>query len=175
MKDYEDITASNEEAKEEWARVKKMLKISNVQLPQNSNILDIGGGVGRFSKIINQEAQHNAYSLDIQNTGAEKSANPLIADASNLPFPDDTFNLVHSRGIFDQKLYKSNMQQLVSEVHRVLKTGGVLSVNDSDHPDDSFFEPFFTRVSNPTYEYSSLWRKKERVTAEELTQRLRKD
>jgi ubiquinone/menaquinone biosynthesis C-methylase UbiE len=45
----------------------------------------------------------------------------LNADAENLPFPDDSFDLVYSHGVLH---HTPNTERAIQEVHRVLNPGG---------------------------------------------------
>lgn len=67
-----------------------------------------------------QEPSNNQQTLEFQ-----------VADARNLPYPDDSFHMVLDKGTLDAMLSdrqegKSNCRQMIQECARVLKTGGIL-------------------------------------------------
>ncbi|MHC1717000.1 MAG: class I SAM-dependent methyltransferase [Candidatus Dojkabacteria bacterium] len=53
-------------------------------------ILDIGGGMGNFSAVVNHEGFF-CVSLDIQPLSLTRLANPTRGDAYHMPFPDSSF------------------------------------------------------------------------------------
>jgi ubiquinone/menaquinone biosynthesis C-methylase UbiE len=53
------------------------------------------------------------------------AAQVQVADAENLPFSDDTFDLVYSYGVLHRP---PNTARAIHEVHRILRRGGVAQV-----------------------------------------------
>jgi ubiquinone/menaquinone biosynthesis C-methylase UbiE len=52
-------------------------------------------------------------------------SNVQVADAENLPFPDNSFDLVYSWGVLH---HSPNTQQAINEVHRVLRPCGIARI-----------------------------------------------
>ncbi len=78
-----------------------------------------------FAKYLNDQGIF-AVSLDIRNTRPEKGSNPVIADAEILPFPDESFDIITTRGMLDYMIYEGNdIEKVYKEVARVLKPGGI--------------------------------------------------
>ena len=67
------------------------------------------------------EARKNAQARNLKNIRFE------MADASYLPYPDSTFDLVTSRRA---PHHFSNITKFLTEAHRVLRPGGRLGVSD---------------------------------------------
>ncbi|WP_339287205.1 class I SAM-dependent methyltransferase [Paenibacillus sp. FSL E2-0201] len=100
-------------------------------LPTASRILEVGCGTGRSSCYLAAQG-HDVTGVDIQpdmiskaKIRAEKenaSIEFLVGDASSLPFPDESFDviLVESVSIF------TDTDTAFSEYYRVLRTGGKL-------------------------------------------------
>lgn len=96
-----------------------------------SRILEVGCGTGRTSCYLAAQG-HDVTGVDIQpdmiskaTIRAEKeqaSVHFLVGDASSLPFPDESFDviLVESVSIF------TNTNKALSEYYRALRTGGTL-------------------------------------------------
>ncbi len=106
---------------------------------QGKKALDIGSGLGGV-------AYHLAREYDCQVTGLE--INPwMVKEATNrapeeikhklnfvlntnnshLPFENESFDIVYSKGVL---CHVENKQGIFSECYRVLKPGGVLVIND---------------------------------------------
>lgn len=101
--------------------------------------LDIGCGPGFFSILLAQD-QHNVTSMDYseemlakaQANFAELGVHPTTVrgDAQNLPFEDNSFDLIVSR---DLVWNLEDPERAYSEWIRVLKPGGRLFVADGNH------------------------------------------
>lgn len=96
------------------------------------NVLEIGTGVGTDARhIISQGGIYTGVNIDQGST--ELTAKALAtfglqgivqkASATDLPFPDETFDVVYSFGVLH---HIPNIETAVSEIHRVLKPGGEL-------------------------------------------------
>lgn len=67
-----------------------------------------------------QRCEMAGYTPDLQ-----------VADAEQLPFPDNTFDIVYSYGVMH---HSADPAQCVREARRVLKPGGVLRIMIYHHP-----------------------------------------
>ncbi len=93
-----------------WNRcVRKLLH----RLGPEATVLDLGAGTHRRAP--------NVITLDIQPTPTVD----VIADGHVLPFPDATFDAVISEAVLE---HVQRPEQVVSEIHRVLKPGGHICV-----------------------------------------------
>ena len=93
-------------------------------------VLEIGGGLGTD---LAQFASHGANVTDLDLSAGHLALAQenfrlrglkgrfIHHDAEHLPFPDHTFDLVYSVGVIH---HTPNTQQVVREIHRVLKPGG---------------------------------------------------
>jgi len=86
-------------------------------LPKDPLILDVGGRIQPYRALLPQESSY--FAVDLRPT-------PLvncIAAAQQLPFPNDLFDLVLCTQMLE---YAPEPACVISEIHRILKRGGVL-------------------------------------------------
>lgn len=99
-------------------------------MKKGSSVLEIGCGVGLDSFVMARNGLR-LTAVDLTQvavkTASERfcreqlDAGFLIADAENLPFPDQSFDYVYSFGVLH---HVSDTQKSLDEVYRVLKKGG---------------------------------------------------
>ena len=155
-----NLTGDQETAQDIWKNILSDIQHAGREdILQNPTVLDLGGGMGEFSKNLNTKGIH-CISLDAQDLDVDPSANPVRGNAHQMPFADGSFSIVHARGAFDGILYHHDFAKLIAEVARVLKTGGILSVHDCDQPPKEEIEKYFRLLSKAEKEYSTLWEKK---------------
>jgi glycosyltransferase involved in cell wall biosynthesis/ubiquinone/menaquinone biosynthesis C-methylase UbiE len=94
------------------------------------DVLEIGGGLGTD---LVQFAKHGARVTDLDLSAGHLalaqenfrlrglSGRFLHHDGERLPFPDGSFDLVYSNGVIH---HTPNAQQVINEMHRVLRPGG---------------------------------------------------
>lgn len=107
-----------------------------IRTDRNLNILDVGTGTG-FLALIFAEMGHNVTGIDISRHMLEKSRNNadklrlnvdfMHGDAENLPFDDDTFDIVVNRYLL---WTMPNPELAIDEWSRVVKSGGKLALID---------------------------------------------
>jgi len=101
---------------------------------RGSDVLEVGCGLGTDGVSF---ARHGAFYTGVDLTEASialarkrfalegLTAELRTADAENLPFPDDGFDLVYSHGVLH---HTPDTQRAIDEVHRVLRPGGTAMV-----------------------------------------------
>lgn len=102
---------------------------ADVQLNKES-LLDLGCGIGNLTAALKKEKPSlKVTGIDI-NKKAIKKANTLFpqtnflkADISNLPFKNNTFEIITG---FDILEHLSNPKKVLKEVYRILKKGGIV-------------------------------------------------
>lgn len=113
--------------------LRRLVKLSQ---GKNSNILEIGCGSGIYTLALLKESQnysgYNATLVDFSPTAlslARKNAakngvdvNFVLADAFNLPFPDETFDIVWNGGV-NEHFENQKRQSIFNEMARVCKLG----------------------------------------------------
>jgi SAM-dependent methyltransferase len=85
-------------------------------------ILDIGCGNSPF-KFLLDKSKTNYTGIDIENATKFDYYNPdkVIFDGEHIPFADESFDNIISTEVLE---HIENPEQIISEMHRVLKQGG---------------------------------------------------
>jgi ubiquinone/menaquinone biosynthesis C-methylase UbiE len=139
---YHDGAAAQYDAKWgiDWGDVgagqvlQKVEKLLGTPLPRFERSLEIGAGTGYFSlHLLRQGVIGRATATDISPGMIEvlrRNAATLgvdvetaVADAEQLPFPDDHFDLVCGHAILH---HIPDLERAFAEFHRVLRPGGVI-------------------------------------------------
>ena len=115
-----------------WEKVAKAI-IDHYNLPKSPKILDIGCGKGfllfDFLKII---PDADIYGIDISQYAIDHSKEEIrdrlqVGNATKIPWPDDTFDLVISINTF-HNLHNFELEQAIREMERVGKQNKYLCV-----------------------------------------------
>ena len=77
--------------------------------------------------------------------GGHDNATFHIADVTDLPFEDNSFDVAHCHAVL---MHVPDTQAALAEVRRVLKPGGIVSAREM-FVESSFFEPGHTRKPCP--------------------------
>ncbi len=114
----------------------------HLSLNQDSNVLDLGCGPGYYSAEVARNIPNGKQTLvDIQQEMLDMAKDRLDslgisntlyvkADAADLPFEDDSFDVVYLVAMLGEVPDKD---KCIRELHRVLRTGGLLSVSEQSH------------------------------------------
>ncbi|WP_223596588.1 class I SAM-dependent methyltransferase [Neobacillus bataviensis] len=90
----------------------------------------------------------------------------FIGDAENLPFPDETFDLVTCR---IAPHHFPNVKRFVNEVYRVLKPNGQFLLDDNVTPEEEEFDQFYNTIEKwRDYSHYRAWKKSEWLQMIEL-------
>ena len=97
-------------------------------LAVDKDILELGCGTGMILKELDPVA-HSAIGIDISpgmlKQAQERGLNVVVGSATALPFADDSFDMVCS---FKVLAHIEEIERAMSEVHRVLRPGGVAAL-----------------------------------------------
>ncbi len=112
----------------------RLLNTFGVQSLSEYNILDIGCGDGSFLRQLLQwgAKPKNLAGIDLR-SGPVKLANLLnpnldviCGSAVELPWSDETFDLVCLNTVFTSILDQEMKQQIVTEIDRILRSNGII-------------------------------------------------
>lgn len=131
MRDHFDLIASFYDrliGPPDNSRLRHLLK-----LPANGWLLDAGGGTGRVSCQLNPLIKHAVVS-DLSHRMLQKARAkdlcPVRAHAERLPFDDQCFDRVL---VVDALHHFCNQKEAISDLVRVLKTGGRMVIEEPDY------------------------------------------
>ena len=103
---------------------------------KNKRVLELGAGTGKTLISILKQKPSSIYAIDFSSKAIEKSAvifqdkvKLLKADARDLPFPDESFDVVIAYYILNNSLRKDRIK-IVKEIRRVLKKNGLCVFED---------------------------------------------
>ena len=103
---------------------------------QERSILDVGCGYGRTLSELNDRGFKNLTGVDFsqaminQGLKLHPQLNLLKNNGDKLPFPDDKFDAVLLIAVLTCTANPEEQENLISEISRVLKSGGILYIND---------------------------------------------
>ncbi len=121
--------------------------IRRARLRPGERLLDLGAGTGDLAReALRQQPACRVlaadYTLEMMRVGRARYARPADwcgADALNLPFPDESFDVVVSGYLLRNVV---DLPRALSEQRRVLRPGGRLVALDTTRPPRSLLSPF---------------------------------
>jgi SAM-dependent methyltransferase len=108
----------------------------------NLSVLDLGCGAGKsYYYFLNVNSKIVWTGIDIIDSpemlsGRDDNIQIKIYDGVNIPYPDNYFDIIYCKQVFEHVRYP---EKLLKEVHRVLKPGGYF-VGSTSH-----LEPYHSR------------------------------
>ncbi|MDY6904291.1 MAG: class I SAM-dependent methyltransferase [Thermodesulfobacteriota bacterium] len=103
---------------------------------RSAAVLDVGCGYGRLLAVLNEAGYTNTVGVDISPAMIERGkalypeADLRVWEGDALPFGTDRFDGVLLVAVLNCIPTNTGQQLLISEIHRVLKPGGVLFISD---------------------------------------------
>ncbi len=138
---------------------------------QPQGVLDVGCGTGKQLSLLPKNM--HAVGIDLSEAMLDQAAKQAQgrcrqADATAIPFNDDSFDLIISQFALHEK-ETATIELELKEVKRLLQPGGVFSVVDFDLPDEhTFIAGFFKwgvarieqQAGGEHYENFKVWMKR---------------
>ena len=117
---FEDM---DETAALSWISIKSHLERIGLFPSPNPKILELGSGNGIALEEMKKEGL-DAVGVDLR-PRSDKDVVQVAARIEQLPFADESFDLIYSSSVFDDDLYKQDQRAMLEECARVLKKGGL--------------------------------------------------
>ncbi|BAY94208.1 MULTISPECIES: class I SAM-dependent methyltransferase [unclassified Tolypothrix] len=123
----------------------RQLALQGLTISSDSKSLDLCCGSGQATQFLVKLSQ-NVTGLDASPLSLKRarqnvpSASYVEAFAENMPFADGEFDVVHT-SVALHEMEPQQLRQIISEVYRVLKPGGVFTLVDFHAPTNPIFWP----------------------------------
>jgi len=125
--------------------------MDKMQVPKGAAAIDICCGtgdwtialaeaVGENGKVVGLDFSQNMLNVGIDKTKHMPQVQMIQGNAMSLPFPDNSFDFA-TIGFGLRNVPDS--YQVLSEMHRVLKPGGMIACLETSQPNNLLFKPFF--------------------------------
>lgn len=123
----------------------RQLALQRLTIKQNTEVLDLCCGSGQATNFLVQHSQ-NVTGLDASPLSINRakknvpSAKYVEAFAEDMPFSNNQFDLVHTSAALHE-MNSEQLKQIIQEVYRVLKPGGIFTFVDFHSPTNLLFWP----------------------------------
>jgi ubiquinone/menaquinone biosynthesis C-methylase UbiE len=101
----------------------KVLREEGMDLTKNVKVLEVGSGNAAFLDFLRKKGV-NVVGIDAEPRGTKDSPQ-IIGRIEQLPFREESFDVVLSTLVFDSGIYHQDQDFMIREIARVLKHGGV--------------------------------------------------
>ncbi|HBL12756.1 MAG TPA: SAM-dependent methyltransferase [Cyanobacteria bacterium UBA11162] len=114
------------------------LPLQNLTITHETRVLDLCCGSGQATRFLVEYSQ-NVTGLDVSLVSLQRAkrnvpqAQYVEGFAEDMPLPDNQFDLVHT-SVAMHEMPPAILQQILKEVYRVLKPGGVFALVDFHKP-----------------------------------------
>lgn len=123
----------------------RQLALQGLTIHPETKILDLCCGSGQATQVLVQYSQ-NVTGLDASPLSLKRArqnvpqAQYVEAFAEAMPFTDNSFDLVHTSVALHEMEF-NQLRQILKEVYRVLKPGGIFALVDFHTPTNPLFWP----------------------------------
>jgi ubiquinone/menaquinone biosynthesis C-methylase UbiE len=123
----------------------RQLALEGVPFSSETEVLDLCCGSGQTTQFLVQRSQHvtglDASPLSIRRAQQNVPQAEFVEGwAEEMPFPDNRFDVVHT-SVALHEMQPEQLQQIVQEVFRILKPGGIFTFIDFHQPTNPLLFP----------------------------------
>lgn len=122
-KGYEDGTENESDAGSYFRGLERRFKEIGVDV-RKSKVLEIGSGNNIFLNYL-QKQGIDATGVDARPRGKTEGLPVAAARLEQLPFPDESFDIILSNQVFDLGPYNQDQRMMMEEIARTLRHGGI--------------------------------------------------
>ena len=121
------------------------LALQGLEINSNTEVLDLCCGAAPVTQYL-VESSNKVTGLDASPVALQRaeekapSANYVEGLAQEMPFPNNQFDLVHT-SVALHEMTPQELTEILQEVHRVLKPGGIFTLVDFHQPTNPLFLP----------------------------------
>lgn len=121
------------------------LALQGLTIQRETKVLDLCCGSGQATSVLVQYSQ-DVTGLDASPLSLKRAqknvpqAHYVEALAEDMPFADNLFDLVHT-SVAMHEMRPNQLRQILGEVYRVLKPGGIFTMVDFHRPTNPIFWP----------------------------------
>lgn len=155
VKNWEEGVETEVFAKAMLDTLKSTLLGNGIELNQHSKILELGSGLGIFVNYLRKNG-YDAVGVDARPRGEIKDS-IVAARIEQLPFKNDSFDIIIANGVFDGYVYNQDQTLMVKEIGRVLKPAGIYAASEN-WKESTGYENYFNILSSN--KLASVYRKK---------------
>nr|WP_211178267.1 class I SAM-dependent methyltransferase [Brasilonema octagenarum] len=123
----------------------RQLALQGLTISKDTKVLDLCCGSGQVTQFLVKLSQ-NVTGLDASPLSLKRAqqnvpqAKYVEAFAEDMPFADHEFDVVHT-SVALHEMEQQQLRQILQEVNRVLKPGGVFTLVDFHNPTNPLFVP----------------------------------
>ncbi|OCQ89686.1 SAM-dependent methyltransferase [Nostoc sp. MBR 210] len=123
----------------------RQLALQGLTIHSDTQVLDLCCGSGQSTQFLVKMSQ-NVTGLDASPKSLQRArqnvpeASYIEAFAENMPFAENSFDVVHTSAALHE-MHAAQLRQILQEVYRVLKPGGVFTLVDFHAPNNPIFWP----------------------------------
>ncbi|HSE43195.1 MAG TPA: class I SAM-dependent methyltransferase [Acidobacteriota bacterium] len=114
----------------EWLSEARSRILRLAEIGRRRRVLDLGCGSGAILQELQQRCNGSVVALDRQLEALRNLKNAVNGDAIHLPFKNQSFDLIFTQNVF---LWIPQFQNVIQEIYRLLKPGGVFVGIEPDY------------------------------------------
>ncbi|MBD2454815.1 class I SAM-dependent methyltransferase [Nostoc sp. FACHB-87] len=123
----------------------RQLALQGLTIHSDTQVLDLCCGSGQSTQFLVKMSQ-NVTGLDASPKSLQRArqnvpeASYIEAFAENMPFAENSFDVVHTSAALHE-MHTAQLRQILQEVYRILKPDGVFTLVDFHAPNNPIFWP----------------------------------
>jgi ubiquinone/menaquinone biosynthesis C-methylase UbiE len=126
----ENYLGSIDNAKLRYQELQSILIEYGIDLTKKVKVLEVGSGKAVFLDYMRQQGV-DVLGIDVRPRGSKESPQ-VIARIEELPFKDESFDVILSSQVFSENFYNQDHHLMIKEIGRVLKSGGIYVAASED-------------------------------------------